>query len=41
MKTHYKGFLKKEKEAILVMFVSSEIISKIIITSLDDPVYFK
>ena len=43
MKTHYKGFLKKkkEKEFILVMFVSLETISKIIITNLADPVYFK
>lgn len=41
MKMHYKEFLKKEKEAILVMFVSLETISKIIITNLDNPVYFK
>lgn len=40
MKMHYKEFLKKEKEAILVMFVSLETISKII-TNLDDLVYFK
>ena len=32
---------KREKEFILVMFVSLETISKIIITNLADPVYFK